>query len=66
MNSRNTDFRMTDELERKLMLQAIEDQFRPHPLRALRNFVAGLASTVRGTAQHMSAARQQSSGTQLL
>lgn len=28
-------FRLTDELERQLMLQAMEDQFRPRPMRAL-------------------------------
>lgn len=27
---------LTDELERALVQQAIEEQFRPHPLRALR------------------------------
>jgi hypothetical protein len=26
---------LTDELERQMMLQAIEEQFRPHPMRAL-------------------------------
>ncbi|AKQ56548.1 hypothetical protein [Bordetella hinzii] len=31
----NNTTRLTDELERQLMLQAMEEQFRPHPLRAL-------------------------------
>ena len=31
----NNTIRLTDELERQLMLQAIEEQFRPHPMRAL-------------------------------
>lgn len=31
----NTSVRLTDELERQLMQQAIEDQFRPRPFRAL-------------------------------
>lgn len=66
MNTRTTDFRMTDELERRLMLQAIEDQFRPRPMRALRNVLAGVAASVRATAQAMSAARRSGSGTQLL
>lgn len=30
---------MSDELERQLMVQAMQEQFRPHPLRAL---LAGL------------------------
>lgn len=29
------DVVMTDELERQLMLQAMQEQFRPHPLRAV-------------------------------
>ncbi|MEJ2894877.1 hypothetical protein [Bordetella avium] len=29
--------RLTDELERQLMLQAMEEQFRPHPVRAMAN-----------------------------
>lgn len=31
----NTQIRLTDELERQLMAQAIQDQFRARPLRAL-------------------------------
>ena len=31
----NSSIRLTDELERQLMLQAIEEQCRPRPLRAL-------------------------------
>lgn len=62
----NADFRMTDELERRLMRQAIEEQFRPHPLMALRNVLASFASAVRATARAMSEARRANSGTQLL
>jgi hypothetical protein len=32
--------RLTDELERQLMRQAIEEQFRPRPLRALGKMIA--------------------------
>ena len=35
MNRINPSVRLTDELERQLMLQAIEEQFRPRPFRAL-------------------------------
>lgn len=37
-----TDTRLTDELERQLMMQAIEEQFRPRPLRALKRLLAKL------------------------
>ena len=41
----NNTIRLTDELERQLMLQAIEEQFRPHPMRAL---AAGLRKLAHG------------------
>lgn len=34
-----SDTRLTDELERQLMMQAIEEQFRPRPLRALKRLL---------------------------
>jgi hypothetical protein len=34
--------RLTDELERQLMMQAIEEQFRPRPLRALKRLLGKL------------------------
>ena len=46
----NTDYnlgsesRMTDSLERDLLAMAIEDQFQPHPLRALGNLINRMAS----------------------
>lgn len=46
INSNNT-IRMTDELERQLMLQAIEEQFRPHPMRALVAALRKLALGIR-------------------
>lgn len=44
MTEPNTSFVLTDELERQLMLEAMEEQFRPHPLRA---FLGGLRKLVR-------------------
>jgi hypothetical protein len=47
--------RLTDELEREFVLQAIEEQFRPHPLRALIAWVRKLIHTehqVAGKAAH--------------
>lgn len=41
----NPTVRLTDELERQLMLQAIEEQFRPRPMRAL---ASGLRKLGRG------------------
>ena len=43
INTDNT-FVLTDELERQLMREAMEEQFRPHPLRAL---ISGLRKLVR-------------------
>ena len=40
----NNTIRLTDELERQLMLQAIEEQFRPHPMRALAAGLRKLAT----------------------
>lgn len=46
----NTEFssgsttRMTDSLERELLAQAIEDQFQPHPLRAVGQLVDRVVS----------------------
>ncbi len=36
------DIRLTDELERQLMMQAIEDQYRFKPLLALKNLFSKL------------------------
>jgi hypothetical protein len=35
--------RLTDDIERELVLHAIEEQFRPHPLRALMAWMRKLA-----------------------
>jgi hypothetical protein len=42
--------RLTDELERQLMRQAIEDQFRPRPLRALGKMLNKLGQALRSPA----------------
>lgn len=39
-----TTTRLTDTLERDLLAQAMEDQFRFRPLRAVSKFVHGVAS----------------------
>lgn len=44
----NETTRLTDELERQLMLQAMEEQFRPRPMRAL---AAGLRKLALGLKQ---------------
>ena len=44
MNTQGNDIRLTDELERQLMMQAIEEQFRFKPLAALKGLVAKLAA----------------------
>lgn len=41
---------LSDELERQLMLQAMQEQFRPHPLRALFAGLRKLVRTSRPTA----------------
>lgn len=38
---------MSDELERQLVLMAIEEQFRPHPLRALQAWAGKLLHALR-------------------
>lgn len=47
MNQNIADLRMTDELERRLMIQAIEQQFQPRPLRALAQLVGKSGSLLR-------------------
>lgn len=66
MNTYYSNVRLTDELERQLMLQAIEEQFRPHPVRALRNALKQVSEGIRSVAQRMAAARVGNSQTQSL
>ncbi|ARP80910.1 hypothetical protein CAL12_08690 [Bordetella genomosp. 8] len=49
MNEREP-LRLTDELERELMRQAIEEQFRPRPLRALGKMISKLGRSFRAPA----------------
>ncbi|OZI66095.1 hypothetical protein CAL27_10920 [Bordetella genomosp. 1] len=51
----NNTTRLTDELERQLMLQAMEEQFRPHPMRALGNGLLKLAQGLKLLAGKMGA-----------
>jgi hypothetical protein len=51
----NNTIRLTDELERQLMLQAIEEQFRPHPMRALAAGLRKLAHGIKALAGKTSA-----------
>ncbi|WP_459617839.1 hypothetical protein [Bordetella sp. 2513F-2] len=50
MIPKNNPIRLTDELERQLMLQAMEEQFRPHPIRALAGLLRKLAQSVKNLA----------------
>lgn len=46
----NQIFTMTDEIERQLMLAALQDQFRPRPFQALANLVKRMLTNTRGRA----------------
>ena len=53
----NNTTRLTDSLERELLAKAMEDQFRPHPLRAVGKVMRGLVaftSAARANARHNS------------
>ena len=53
----NNSVRLTDSLERELLAKAMEDQFRPHPFRAVGKVVRGLVSftnSARANARHNS------------
>jgi|GEM_PF-1199529 len=41
-------FTMTDEIERQLMLAALQDQFRPRPFQALADFFKRSLALARG------------------
>jgi len=59
LNDRLTDDLnyMSDELERQLVLMAIEEQFRPHPLRALQAWAGKLIHTLRRNSSRPQLAR---------
>ena len=65
MNTNNTHI-LTDDLERQLMMQAIEQQFRPRPLRALRNAFRLFINAFSLVARRMAAARVNNFQTQAL
>jgi hypothetical protein len=48
---------LSDELERQLVLMAIEEQFRPHPLRALLAWAGKLMQSLRRTSGRAEMAR---------
>ncbi len=53
----NNTARLTDSLERELLAKAMEDQFRPHPFRAVGKVMRGLiafTSSARANARHNS------------
>ncbi len=55
MINQGKDIRLTDELERQLMMQAIEEQFRFKPLIALKGLIAkvtALWATDKTAVQH--------------
>ncbi|WP_019938565.1 hypothetical protein [Bordetella sp. FB-8] len=48
---------LSDELERQLVLMAIEEQFRPHPLRALRAWAGKMMQALHRTSSRPQMAR---------
>ena len=53
----NNTARLTDSLERELLAKAMEDQFRPHPFRAVGKVMRGLVAftnSARAKARHNS------------
>ena len=53
----NNTARLTDSLERELLAKAMEDQFRPHPFRAVGRVVRSLMAfthSARAQAKHNS------------
>ena len=52
MKDLNQNIRLTDELERQLMLQAIEEQFRFKPVAALKNLAGKIAGLFQSAPSH--------------
>ncbi|MEI6836440.1 MAG: hypothetical protein WCK56_01455 [Alcaligenaceae bacterium] len=48
----NNTARLTDSLERELLAKAMEDQFRPHPFRAVGRVVRGLVAFTNSARAH--------------
>jgi len=57
---------LTDDMERRLLLQAVEMQFRPQPLRALGNMLRQFINGLGLVARNMANARKQCVQTQAL
>jgi len=57
---------LTDDIERQLMQEAIEHQFRPHPLRALRRAFNNFLDLLDDVTQLMVMARARNVQTQVL
>jgi len=57
---------LTDDIERQLMQEAIEQQFRPHPLRALRRAFSNFLDLLDDVTQLMATARARNVQTQVL
>jgi len=66
MNTPTPRQMLTDDLERQLMQEAIERQFRPQPLRALRRAFGDFLNMLDDVAQLMGAARARNFQTQAL
>jgi len=66
MNTPFDRLTLSDDIERQLMQEAIEQQFRPHPLRALRRAFKGFLSLLDDVAQLMATTRARSAQAQVL
>jgi len=66
MTSLNNPRLLTDELERRLLQQEIDRQFRPHPMQALRKALKKFGNALAAVYQQMAEARMRSIQTQIL
>jgi len=66
MTSLNNPRLLTDEMERRLLQQEINSQFRPRPMLALRKVLNKLVNVLAAVYQHMADARLRSIQTQAL
>jgi len=66
MNSLNNPRLLTDEMERRLLQQEIDAQFRPQPMLVLRKVLNRFMNALAAVYQHMADARLRSIQTQAL
>jgi len=66
MNALNNPRLLTDEMERRLLQQEINAQFRPRPMRAVRKTLQKFVNALAAVYQHMADARLRSIQTQVL